>query len=301
MSTDRRRIVIELQRRLNAVRSLPRRRLIVCLVAGLWLTHWGSLAGQPLPPSHLDNFTGHPRLIVISDIGNEPDDQMSLVRLLLYSNEIDIEALIASTSTWQKAAVHPETMRALIQAYGNVRPNLLLHAKGWPPAEELDHRVFSGTERVRTGGYRLGQDVGGSARRSIRAADRDDSRPLWVSVWGGVNTLAQALLHVRATRGADSVERFVQKLRVYSISDQDDAGPWIRREFPNLFYIVQPSTQTGDGILLRDLDRDQRRCFLPQRRRCERDDSDERVAGCEHPRQRAAWEVVSEIRFHHGR
>ena len=31
------------------------------------------------------------------------------------------------------------------------------------------------------------------------------------------------------------------KLRVNSISDQDDAGPWIRREFPTLFYIVKPS------------------------------------------------------------
>ena len=32
------------------------------------------------------------------------------------------------------------------------------------------------------------------------------------------------------------------KLRISSISDQDDAGPWIRREFPNLFYVVQPSS-----------------------------------------------------------
>jgi Protein of unknown function (DUF1593) len=35
-------------------------------------------------------------------------------------------------------------------------------------------------------------------------------------------------------------------LRVYSISDQDDAGHWIRREFPELFYIVNPSTQDGE-------------------------------------------------------
>ena len=67
-------------------------------------------SGQALPYVHADNYPGHPRVIIISDIGNEPDDQMSLVRLLLYSNELDIEALIAATSTWQKAAVHPETM-----------------------------------------------------------------------------------------------------------------------------------------------------------------------------------------------
>src|SRR6202035_2753648 len=76
-----------------------------------------SLAAQPLPPAHADNFTGHPRVVVISDIGNEPDDQMSIVRLMLYSNELDLEALIASTSTWQKTATPPETMHAIVQAY----------------------------------------------------------------------------------------------------------------------------------------------------------------------------------------
>jgi hypothetical protein len=64
-------------------------------------------------------------------------------------------------------------------------------------------------------------------------------------VWGGANTLAQALMHVRSTRSPAAVDRFVAKLRVYSISDQDDAGPWIRKEFPTLFYIVHPSTPTG--------------------------------------------------------
>jgi hypothetical protein len=39
---------------------------------------------------------------------------------------------------------------------------------------------------------------------------------------------------------------FVAKLRIYSISDQDDAGPWMRREFPELFYIVSPSSENGE-------------------------------------------------------
>jgi len=103
-----------------------------------------SLAAQPLPPTHVDDFSGHPRVIVISDIGNEPDDQMSLVRFLVYSNEFDVEALIATTSTWQKTTTHPETMRKLIEAYGQVRTNLLLHAKGWPTAEDLMSKVFTG-------------------------------------------------------------------------------------------------------------------------------------------------------------
>ena len=81
------------------------------------------------------------------------------------------------------------------------------------------------------------------AEAIVRAADSTDPRPLWVSVWGGANTLAQALWHVRATRPAAELERFVAKLRVYTISDQDDAGPWLRREFPTLHYIATP----GDG------------------------------------------------------
>jgi hypothetical protein len=66
------------------------------LFGGLALIFRAPVAGRPLSASHVDDFAGHPRAIVVSDIGNEPDDQMSLVRLLLYSNEIDIEALIAS-------------------------------------------------------------------------------------------------------------------------------------------------------------------------------------------------------------
>ncbi len=106
------------------------------LAGALTLALAAPLVGQSLPPAHVDDFTGRPRVIVISDIGNEPDDQMSLVRLLVYSNELEIEGLIASTSTWQKTAIHPETMRKLIEAYGQARPNLMLNAQGWPEATE---------------------------------------------------------------------------------------------------------------------------------------------------------------------
>src|SRR5271156_6836297 len=124
-----------------SMQSLARCSLVLF---SLFVTAIDSPLAQPIPPNHIDDFTGRPRVIVISDIGNEPDDQMSLVRLLMYSNELDIEGLIPTTSTWQKAAAHPETMHALIKAYGKVRPNLLLHAKGWPEAESLDARVFPG-------------------------------------------------------------------------------------------------------------------------------------------------------------
>lgn len=39
------------------------------------------------------------RLFVLTDITNEPDDQESLVRLLVYANEYDLEGIVATTST----------------------------------------------------------------------------------------------------------------------------------------------------------------------------------------------------------
>ncbi|MEO8562254.1 MAG: nucleoside hydrolase-like domain-containing protein [bacterium] len=185
-----------------------------------------------------------PRLVVLTDIANEPDDQMSLVRLLVYSNQVDIEGLVASTSTWMKRAVRPDVIRQVIDAYAQVQPNLLLHASGFPSADSLRRLVTSGQPGY--GMAAVGSDkMSPGAALIIRAADRADARPLWISAWGGANTLAQALMHVRAARTPAQVERFVARLRVYAISDQDDAGPWIRREFPTLHYIATPSTQDG--------------------------------------------------------
>lgn len=50
-----------------------------------------------------------PRVIVLTDIGGDPDDQQSMVRFLVYSNEFEVEGLIATTSGWksESEAVHP--------------------------------------------------------------------------------------------------------------------------------------------------------------------------------------------------
>ncbi|RPH99972.1 MAG: DUF1593 domain-containing protein, partial [Calditrichaeota bacterium] len=71
--------------------------------------------------------------------------------------------------------------------------------------------------------------------------DRPDVRPVWIAVWGGANTLAQALWDVKYSRTPEELNAFAAKLRVYTISDQDDAGRWLRITFPDLFYIVSPS------------------------------------------------------------
>ena len=59
-------------------------------VAALLASHAG-LAAEPAD-------SAKPRLIVLTDIGNEPDDSMSMVRLLTHANELGIARLIAATS-----------------------------------------------------------------------------------------------------------------------------------------------------------------------------------------------------------
>jgi len=53
-------------------------------------------------------------------------------------------------------------------------------------------------------------------------------------------------MDLRTAHSPAEVDRMVARLRVSSISDQDDAGPWIRREFPALFYVVKPSPPNGE-------------------------------------------------------
>ena len=179
------------------------------------------------------------RLLVLTDIEADPDDAQSLIRLLLYSNQIDIEGLVATTSVHQPHAVHPESIHRLIDAYGSVRKNLLLHEAGFPEVAHLHNRVSSGQPHAGLDAIGEGLDSPGS-NLIIAALRRPDPRPLWVSVWGGVNTLAQALRTIQATENPTEARRLIAKLRVYTISDQDNTGPWIRREFPHLFYVVSP-------------------------------------------------------------
>jgi len=195
--------------------------------------------------ARVDPYSEKARVIVLTDIANEPDDQMSMVRFLVYANEFDVEGLVATTSTWMRDKVRPDVIQQVIDAYEKVQPTLARHAEGFPTAGVLRALVTSGQPGFGMAAVGLDKMTAG-ASAIVQAGDKVDARPLWVTAWGGTNTLAQALLHVRETRDANALSAFVSRLRVYAISDQDDAGPWIRREFPTLHYIAVPSTIDGD-------------------------------------------------------
>jgi len=187
---------------------------------------------------------GKPRVFVLTDIENEPDDAMSMVRFLVYANQWDVEGLGATTSVHQKNKVAAWRIREIVDAYAKVRNNLELHESGFPSADALRAVIVEG--RPDFGMHAVGKGMDSPASELlIKSVDRQDARPLWVPVWGGPNVLAQALWKVRATRPAKELQRFVAKLRVYTISDQDDSGAWIRKTFPELFYIASPGVHAG--------------------------------------------------------
>ena len=190
-----------------------------------------------------------PRVVVLTDITSltsgvrEPDDGQSLIRLMLYTNDLDVEGLIASSNLGHGQVVRPELIHAAIEAYAQVRPNLLLHSDGYPPAESLHARVragqpIAGPEVPVTASVGAGKDTEAS-RWIIEVVDRPDPRPVWVPIWGGSADLAQALWHVRQSRTAADLQAFVAKLHVHAIYDQDSTGAWIKQQFPALFYITR--------------------------------------------------------------
>lgn len=195
--------------------------------------------------AHESTRLNRQRLIVLTDIGAEADDTESMVRLLLYSDVIDIQGLIATTSIW-RGTPEPELIRQVVSAYGKVRGNLLLHDPNFPSDETLQSVVKQGIAAYGMKGVGVGKDSEGSSW-IVKTLEQPDSRPLWISVWGGSNTLAQALFTLRATKSPEELAQLVAKLRVYTISDQDDSGPWIRKNFPKLFYIVSPSGDYSQG------------------------------------------------------
>jgi hypothetical protein len=186
------------------------------------------------------------RVIILTDIEADPDDTQSLVRLFLYANQIDIKGLIATTSCWHQTNVNPKSIEKLIYAYGQVQPNLLKHESGFPTPENLLTLVKEGLPVYGMGGVGDGMDSVGS-EWIIKVLEEDDDRSLWISVWGGANTLAQSLYKINKTKNKKEAKRLISKLRVYTISDQDDSGIWIRNNFPDLFYIVSPGDDYGNA------------------------------------------------------
>jgi hypothetical protein len=210
--------------------------------------------GSAFSPSLVQDVP-KPRLLVLTDISSftsgvaEPDDAQSLIRLMLYANEFDIEGLIATSNLGHGQKTRPDLIRQVVDAYEKDRPNLLKHDPRYPPAEALRVGIKAGQERAGPS-VPVMESVGEikdteASNWIIKCVDRPDPRPLWMVIWGGSADLAQALWRVRRDRTPEKLPRFVAKLRVHAIGDQNSPGPWIREQFPDLYVITQRRAYRG--------------------------------------------------------
>lgn len=210
----------------------------LCLALMVVLLAWtGPATAQPAAAGPGGRSNSHkPRIVVTTDLGADPDDEQSLVRLLVSANEFDIEGLIVSTGCWKKNQSNTAMLDKIVDAYGKVLPNLQVHARGYPSHEYLKSISVLGQTGYGMGDVGEGRDTQGSDL-IIAVVDKDDPRPVWVQFWGGGNNLAQAIWKVRATRSQDGLAKFLGKLRVFDILGQDDAGAWLAKNFPKLLFI----------------------------------------------------------------
>lgn len=194
--------------------------------------------------------TERPRLAVLTDIGGDPDDQQSMVRLMVYANEFEIEALIASAAgtrgELKESITRPDLILKTIAAYEQVLPNLKKHAEEWPEADSLRQVVKRGNHLRERQHIGEGKDTEASRWLVERIDAGSAARPLNISIWGGQTDLGQALWRVKQDRGADGLAAFVKKLRVYDIADQDGIAAWLLKEFPGMPYIQANAPEGRD-------------------------------------------------------
>ncbi len=224
-------------------------------------------AGWMLPRSTRVKIPLKPRIIVLTDISTwEPDDHESLTRLLVHADLFEIEGIVFTTGwSWDNISnsnTGINLFNEVIDAYEKDLPNLMLRSNQtgfsqdstrqeigyWPSADYLRSRVMKGSLRRGMKYIGNGNNSDGS-NLIIEQADENDYRPIWVTFWGGGNTLAQAVWQVQQTRSSAELKTFLHKLRAYAITDQDrsydgsegfevSSQQWLRRDFADdLFFI----------------------------------------------------------------
>lgn len=186
-----------------------------------------SLLSQPLTK---------PRVLISTDIGGtDPDDNQSMIHLLMYANQFQLEGLVSTAFKGGSVA----NIHAMIDLYEKDLPKLAQQEKGFPAPNELRSITKQGT--VEAAPYKGFSTSTQGSDWIVNCARKKSKEPLWVLVWGGLEDLAQAL------HDAPDIE---QKIRVYWIGGPNKKwGPnayvYITQHHPNLWIIENNATYRG--------------------------------------------------------
>lgn len=175
------------------------------------------------------------RVMATTDLGGtDSDDEQSMVHFLVYSDHWDVEGLIASP--W--GAGRKEHILKIIDIYEKDYPKLKTHGN-YPTPEHLRSVTKEGAiEKAGTEGHDGPTD---GSKLIIEAAKRDDPRPLWITVWGAIDDVAQAL---------HDAPEITAKLRVYWIAGPNrkhspNSSPYLAKNHKDLWIIEADETYRG--------------------------------------------------------
>jgi len=164
------------------------------------------------------NNNNKPRVIVTSD--GEIDDECSMIRFLLYTNEFDVEGIVTSSSQyhWQGHKwAGDDWIDPYLDAYSEVYPNLILHDKEYPSPEYLKSITFLGNVAAEG---EMDSITPGSQHIVKVLLNESDDQPIWLQAWGGTNTIARALKTIEEEY-PDKMEYVAKKIRFFFIWEQD--------------------------------------------------------------------------------
>lgn len=185
------------------------------------------------------------RTIVTTD--GEVDDMDSFMRLMLYSNEMDIAGLILTSSTFHYAGdpekgIEPyrwtgtDWAGEVLDDYEAVYENLKVHADGYPEPDALRSILKIGN--IKNEGEMEEITEGSEFMKEILLDD--DERTLYIQTWGGTNTTARALKSIEEEyKDTDQWEEIYNKVCkkavIYIILNQDATyTDYIAKSWPDI-------------------------------------------------------------------
>lgn len=196
--------------------------------------------------------TQRPRCIITQDA--EVDDMNSLIHVLLYSNEVDIQGIVQSSSKfhWKGVAGQKEEkytkpyrwpgtewMQKYLNAYQKVYPNLKKHDKSYPAPAYL-----KSVTKVGNIGYKGEMDSVTEGSELIKKKILDnDERTLYLLTWGGTNTISRALKDIekeyKGTKQWDAIrKKIINKVVIPACGEQDETySEYIAEEWPEIKFM----------------------------------------------------------------
>lgn len=186
---------------------------------------------------HAADTANRQRVLISTDIGGtDPDDNQSMIHALMYSDCFDLEGLVSSPSYGKGSK---EEILRMISLYEKELPRLRRHIKGLMSPKQL--RAVTKQGRKGMAPY-CGYDTPTEGSQWIvKCARRKSDRPLWVSVWGGLEDVAQAL---------HDAPDIADKIRVYWIGGPNkkwstNSYAYIVENFPGLWMIEANASYRG--------------------------------------------------------